>query len=139
MPLDLRLLRAQDSTIQFIVHSLNHSARETSLKIQTRTMNGLNRSRRLSTREELKKLYNIEYGKQPAQSSQIHGRCETTCTIVLRGFQSSGRSFPESHKMIEICEHYQTFQYQFMQTWQCFTFLHCRLLPLGFLTRQKGF
>ena len=66
--IDLMFLRVHDGITYFILHSSNHSEGETSLKTWMRMRKRFGKSRRLSTQEESKELYNIECGGQAAQS-----------------------------------------------------------------------
>ena len=75
------------------------------------------KSRRVSTLEESKELYNIECDGHTAQSLKVYGKHLRTCTMVLTSFKSSSRSSTEWDKMSKIFERCQTCRYQFMLIW----------------------
>ena len=63
------------------------------------------KSRKLSTAEKFKELYNIECSGEATQGWKIYGRRSITWTIVLTSSKSSGGSFPESYEMREMSEY----------------------------------
>ena len=68
MLIDWRFLRVPDGTTWSTPHSSNHSEGEASLKICMRTSKRFRKSKRFSSQEKLKELYNIECDRQAAQS-----------------------------------------------------------------------
>ena len=60
--------RVHDSTIKFILRSLNHSKGKMSLKTWITTRKRFGKLRRLSTQGESKELYNIKCDRQAPPS-----------------------------------------------------------------------
>ena len=74
-PTDLRFLRVYNSKTQSILYYLNHFQGKTSLKTWMRIRKRFRKSRKLSTEQKSKELYNIKCSGQGAQILKIHGRC----------------------------------------------------------------
>ena len=102
----MRFQRAPDGTIYFILHYLNHSGGETTLKTWIRIIKKFRRSRKLSIQEESKELYHTKYNRQVEKSLRTYRRSLSTWTIVLRSYKSLAKSFSESYKMRQLFERY---------------------------------